>query len=129
MNKSDSCIVSATPRHAVDESNSGGLQIFERLFDILDLHRDVMNTFTALCHEFRNRRFRSDRLQKLDSTLTDVQHRDANALLIDLIIPADAQSNRSLINFESLAERLHRNADVIDFHLNLKLRMISSTTE
>src|SRR5215831_2841640 len=129
MNKSDSRIVCAPARCAVDQANSGGFQGFQRLFDILDFHCDVVNAFTALRHKFRYRRFGSGWFQQLDSAVTDLQHCDANTLLVDLIVSADAQPDRSLVNLQSFTERLHRDADMIDLHLNLKLRIISSTSE
>src|SRR5262245_2566013 len=88
-----------------------------------------MNAFSALGHELLDRRVRTGRLEQFDTALARVQHRHSNALLIDLIVTADVQPQRTFINFDSFGKRLHSDADMIDLHLNLKFRMISSTTE
>ena len=98
-------------------------------FDIVDGHGDVVDAFASLRHEFINRCAGPGGLQKLDAAFADVQHGDANALLVHLIIAADLQTNGVFINLHGFSERLYRDADVIDFHLNLKFRMTSSTTE
>ena len=78
-----------------------------------------MNSLASFRHEFCNRRIGARWLKKFDSALTEIQHCEPNALIVDLIIARDFQAKRFLVYLRSLRQRFDRNADVINLHLNL----------
>ena len=61
-----------------------------------------MNTFTAFGHEFFDCRIRPRGLQKLDAAFADIQHRNPDALFIDLVVAGDLQPQRLFIDLYCL---------------------------
>src|ERR1041385_2328797 len=82
MNECYTGIVCALARHLVDQPHSRSFELGKRRFDIVNLHRDVMQSFPALRNELANRRIRLYGVEQLKPALTDIEHGNTNALVV-----------------------------------------------
>ena len=111
-------VMSAAFGRFVDKTDPRGLQPLKSFFDVVNLYRDVMYTFPSFRHEFFDRRVRPCGFEKLETAFSDVEHRDADALFIDLVETGKPQTYRVFINLHCFRQGFHCNSDMIDFHFH-----------
>src|SRR5262245_36080629 len=93
---------------------------------------NMVKTFAALRHKFFDWGVRTSRLEEFDAAFSDIQHRHAHPLLVDLIVARELQAYCLLIYLHGCGKRFYGNTDVIDLHHglpNFALRTILSTIE
>jgi hypothetical protein len=121
MNERDAGIVSALSRYFVDQPHSGSFELRKRRFDIVNPNGDVMQSFAAFRNELPNRRIRPYGFEQLKPALADIEHGNADALIVDLIGARHFQTQHLLIHFRRIRYGFYRDTQMIYFHELLSL--------
>src|SRR5262245_53031575 len=91
-----------------------------------------MNTFPTFVHKFFDGGIRPRRLKKFNAAFANVEHRNTDSLIIDLIIACKLQTQGLLVYLQGCRNRFYGNTDMIDLHHgfpNFASRTILSTIE
>src|SRR5262249_40891566 len=116
----------------INQTNAGSLQTLQRLFDVVDSHSNMMNTFPTLIHKFFDGGFGPRWLEKFDAAFANIQHRNTDSLIIDFIVARELQAHSLFIYLQGRSNRFYGNTDMIDLHHglpNFASRTILSTME
>src|SRR5437588_1088221 len=119
MNECDQRSFGAGARLLVYEPYAARLQSRERLRDVVDAQRDVVQPRPALLDVLRDGRIRRRPFEQLQLRAADRDEVGAHALRRDLLGRFDLQPERVAIEGERGGQVFHGNADVIEngFHI------------
>src|SRR5438128_6398406 len=112
MQKRHPAAVRARHRRLIDQSKSLPLQALEMRFEIRHAKADVMNALSAFFDELRDRRFRRERLEQLESRVADFDERSFHSLRRHVLHVIDGESE-SRVNARGV-DGTNGDADVIE---------------
>src|SRR5262249_40409531 len=107
MNKRNTGIVRAALRRFINQTNAGSLQTLERLFDVVDSHSNMMNTFPTLIHKFFDGGFGPRWLEQFDAAFANLQHRNTDPLIIDFIVARELQAHSLFVYLQGRSNRFY----------------------
>lgn len=112
MQERDPLSFSSETRLLVDQSNSGSTAPLERRIQVVDGEANVMNSGSALCHEFPNRRFVGLGLEEFDQGFACRQSGDSSP--IGIVERHLRHGEDVSIERQDLVQRAYRNPDMGD---------------
>src|SRR5438105_15405471 len=119
MNERNTGVMRAPLWRFVDKPHASRFQPLQCLFDVVYSHGNMMNTFAPFAHKLFDGRVGPGRLQEFYAAFSNVEHRNANSLIIDVLVACDLQAHRLLMYLHGCGKRFYGNTDMIDLHHGL----------